>query len=163
MLITTVIIAALIALALLSRKSVYTELLIPSTEDRVWSVLMNEAGYEDWNPVLVPLNGELTLGATVRYLWKQPSGDIEINSKVVDLVENQRLHQRGGTPGVLTFDHTYTLTPQDSGVLVTQSEVYRGIGVWFWDAKQMKPAYQSVNEALAKRVIELRDSDSHNP
>ncbi|MEM7281125.1 MAG: hypothetical protein AAF438_05815, partial [Pseudomonadota bacterium] len=62
--------------------------------------------------------------------------------------------------GILTFDHRYVLTPQDEGVLVTQSEVYRGIGVWFWDAKQMEPAYQSVNDALAKRVAELHSLDT---
>ncbi len=151
--ITAIAVIAVIVLAIVSEKSVRTEVLIPTSPDKVWSVLMDEQGYAQWNPVLVPLQGEIAQGNTITYRWTQANGEaIEVNSKVINLKEYSELHQRGGTPGVLTFDHRYNLTQTGNGTLVVQSEVYKGIGVLFWDASQMEPAYQRVNEALKTRV-----------
>lgn len=154
----TMLLVLLAALAIFSVKRVSTEIIIESTPEKIWSVLMDESGYQHWNPVLLPLEGDISQGATIRYQWTQANGgSVEIDSRVMSLVENVELHQRGGTPGVLTFDHRYTLTPSKGGTLVQQTEVYRGIGVLFWDANQMEPAYQKVNEALKERVRTMRD------
>lgn len=151
--ITALAITVAIALAIFSEKSVRTEIMIPSSPEKVWAVLMDKDRYAQWNPVLVPLKGEIAQGNTITYQWTQGSGEsIEIDSRVLLLKEQSELHQRGGTPGLLTFDHKYNLSPTESGTLVVQSEVYKGIGVLFWDASQMEPAYQRVNEALKARV-----------
>lgn len=142
-----------LVVALFSQKSVKTELLVPFEPGSVWKVLMNTPEYRAWNPVLVPITGKIELGATIRYQWKQPDGHtVEVDSKVVELIENQLLHQRGGVWGVLTFDHRYQLFPVQEGTLVVQSEVYKGIGVLLWNAQQMEPEYQKVNEALLARL-----------
>lgn len=148
------IVLIVILLAFLSEKSVKTEITVPSNASSIWSVLMNTAQYKEWNPVLVPLSGQLAEGNTIRYQWNQANGEpIEIDSKVIELIENKLLHQRGGTPGVLTFDHRYELFEDGSKTKIVQSEVYRGIGVLFWDASQMEPQYSNVNKALLEQVI----------
>ena len=57
----------------------------------------------------------------------------------------------------MTFDHTYLLEAVEGGTRVTQHEEYRGIGVLFWDASWVEPAYSKVNEALRDRVAQLKE------
>ena len=156
MIVLVVVIALLVVTAVIAKKSVRTEIIIPAPVGAIWEVLMDEEGYKDWNPVLVPLKGNLTDEAVMRYSWRQANGEsLEIDSKVIEIKQNKLLHQRGGTPGILTFDHRYQLFSEEGGTRVVQSEVYRGIGVLFWNASQMEPQYQQVNEALQNRVLSI--------
>lgn len=151
--IATLIVIIVAGLAIISEKRVSTEILISSSPDKVWSVLMDERSYAQWNPVLIPLHGEIDQGNTITYQWNQANGQsTEADSRVIIKTKNSELHQRGGTPGILTFDHRYKLIPKGRDTLVVQSEVYKGIGVLFWDASQMEGAYEGVNEALKARV-----------
>lgn len=155
LLLILLILGVLGLVATFSKKSVRTEIYIPAEPNVIWEVLMATSEYQHWNPVLIPESGNIQHGAKIRYQWNQPGGQtIEIESKVLELVENRLLHQRGGTPGILTFDHRYQIHPDNSGSRVIQSEEYRGIGVWFWNAQQMEPEYKKVNEALKTRVEE---------
>jgi hypothetical protein len=73
------------------------------------------------------------------------------------LIAVKELNQSGGFPGILTFDHYYLLEKVDKGTKVIQKEDYSGIGVWFWDNSWIEPAYIKINEALKKRVLELKN------
>lgn len=148
----------ILSFTFLSRKSVKAEIFIPADASSIWSVLLNTSDYARWNPVLTPISGQIKPHSKIQYRWNQPNGQtVEIESAVIAFVENELLHQKGGTAGLLTFDHRYTLETDDAGTWVIQSEVYRGIGVWFWDAQQMESEYQKVNAALKKRVISIGD------
>ena len=141
----------------LGRKSVHTELEIPATPAMVWQVLTDTAAYRDWNPVLVPVKGELQVGSRVEYEFTQDEG----NSYVIPATVNRMnagslLNQGGGTPVILTFDHRYVLEPVDGGTKVTIHEDYRGIGVHFWDPSPVQAAYERLNAALKDRVLALK-------
>ena len=147
----------LLLLYLLGRKSVHTELVIPATPGEIWSVLMDVPGYKEWNPVLIPAEGELREGNKLKYRMIQPDGkESLVDSKVVKIVQRKLLNQYGGIPGLLTFDHRYILEPVKGGTLVTIHEDYRGIGVLFWNASWVEQAYQKANEALRDRVAQLK-------
>ena len=89
----------------------------------------------------------------------QPNGEIgEIEAEVIKIEEEKELNQYGGMWGILTFDHKYILEPVEGGTRVTQHEEYRGIGVLFWDASWVEPAYGRVNEALRDRVIDIKNN-----
>lgn len=144
-------------LAVPACKTVHTELFIPAQPEEVWAVLADGAKYEEWNPVLVPVAGELREGEAVRYRMTEPNGkESMIDSKVVRMVPNEKLNQFGGVPGIITFDHTYLLEVVAGGTRVTQHEEYRGVYVPFWDASWVEGAYAKVNEALRDRVLEQR-------
>lgn len=150
------VLVLLVVASLLSRKSVQTERVIAATPAAIWSILMDTAAYSDWNPVLIKVDGTLAEGAKMTNLVQEPgAAAVEMGSTVKKLIAEQELNQFGGLPGLLTFSHTYKLEPVEGGTRVTQHEVYRGIGVWFWDESWVEPAYSSVNEALEKRVQEL--------
>ncbi|MEM7310863.1 MAG: SRPBCC domain-containing protein [Planctomycetota bacterium] len=152
----TLVVAALLVLMWTGRKSVHTELVVPAPPEAVWAVLMDTGSYGDWNPVLVSAEGALAEGNGIDYTMRQPDGkESPISARVTSLVERQELRQFGGIRGVLTFDHRYTLEPAPEGTRVTQHEEYRGIGVHFWDASWVEPAYARVNEALGERARAL--------
>jgi len=138
--------------------SVHTEITIPAEPEMVWSVLTDASGYSEWNPVLVPIEGDLREGEKLKYQMTQPDGkQSEVTAKVKKMVVRKELNQGGGIPGILTFDHKWLLESVDGGTRVTQQEEYRGIWVWFWDASWVEPAYRNANEALKERVKYLKD------
>ena len=53
----------------------------------------------------------------------------------------------------------WLLEPVDGGTRVIQHEEYRGIGVWFWDASWVEPAYTQANEALRDRVLQIQETE----
>ena len=149
-------IVIIMPLVFLSCKAVHTEITIPADPEIIWSVLSDTPGYKAWNPVLVPIEGDLREGEKIKYQMTQPDGkQSEITARVKKMVELRELNQCGGIPGILTFDHKYLLKPVDEGTQVTQHEEYRGIGVLFWDSGWVEPAYRKVNEALRDRVAHL--------
>jgi hypothetical protein len=138
-------------------KAVHTEITIPAEPEIIWSVLTDVSEYKAWNPVLVPIEGDLREGEKLKYQVTQADGkQSPIMAKVKKMFKFKELNQGGGIPGLLTFDHKWLLEPVDEGTRVTQHEEYRGIWVWYWDSSWVKPAYRKVNEALRDRVIHLK-------
>jgi len=146
----------LMALSFFGCGSVHTSIVIPASPENIWSVLTDPAGYSEWNPVLVPFEGELRQGETVMYRMTDHNGKTsEVEATVIEMVERKTLNQFGGMRGILTFDHSWTLEEVEGGTRVTQHEEYRGIGVWFWDYSWVEVAYSRANEALQKRVLQF--------
>jgi hypothetical protein len=151
------LVCLILLLYFLGRKSVHTEITISADPEKIWSVLTDAKGYKEWNPVIVPIEGEFREGEKIKNQMKQPDGKQSVlESTVKKMIKQKEMNQYGGIPGVLTFDHKYLLEPVDGATRVTQHEEYRGIGVLFWDASWVEPAYRKVNEALKDRVIHLK-------
>ncbi len=141
------------ALALFSRKSVRAEVVIQAEPSEIWAMIVDPASYPDWNPIFVSVNGTYDEGATLDVDMKSPDGSISaVQARVKTIVLNSELNQVGGMPGLLTFDHTWTLKEVDGGTRVTQFEEYRGIGVLFWDPAWVEEAYRQANQNLKERV-----------
>ena len=64
-----------LAMALLGKKSVHAEIVIPSPPSAVWAVLTDASRYKEWNPVFVDVQGEYREDAKLTYQMKGPSGD----------------------------------------------------------------------------------------
>ncbi len=145
------------ALALFGHKVVHTEIVIPAPPAEVWAVLTDAPRYEEWNPVLVRVEGAYREGAELTNLVREPSGKESVmTSTVIRMTDERELNQFGGIRGLLTFDHQWLLEPVDGGTRVIQHEEYRGLGVWFWDASWVEPAYSKANEALRGRMAQLK-------
>ncbi len=139
--------------------TVNTELVIPAQPEKVWAVLMDEAGYNEWNPDLVPIDGEIKEGNILTYRMTDAEGkQSDVEAEVIKLEKEKVLNQFGGLTGILTFDHYYILKAVQEGTHVTQHEEYKGIWVPFWDASWVEPAYNKVNQALRERVKQLEES-----
>ena len=141
------------AAALLSHKTYRVERVINAPAEKIWAVLMNTAAYGDWNPVFVKVDGTYRAGSKVQNTFQDPSGKLfEVTNSVVTVTPDRELRQKGGMPGVITFDHQWLLQPVEGGTRVIQNEVDRGLYVWFWDDSWIIPKYTQVLEALDAQV-----------
>ena len=71
---------------------------------------------------------------------------------VKDFVRNEWLHQGGGYPALLTYDHNWRLEPVTGGTRVIQHEHYTGLYVLFWDPEPVERAYEQANANLKARL-----------
>lgn len=150
------LLAILAVAGALTRKQFEVSTVIAAPPDQVWAVLMDTEAYPDWNPVFVEVSNAYEEGGMVRNKVRDPDGKIlEMNATVRVLTPETELRQSGGVAGILTFDHRWLLEEVEEGTRVTQYEVDRGIGLWFWNSDWIEPAYQQVVERLEKRVQEL--------
>lgn len=142
--------------ALLGYKSVQEEVIVPSSPEVVWQVLTDLEAYSEWNPVFLLLEGELKQGGKVKYkVTEADDKSANISARIEKLVPNKLLNQSGGLWGLITFNHTYTLTPVEQGTKVTIFEEYTGAYVHFWDESQIAKQYKKLAQALKTRVNEL--------
>ena len=155
----SIILAVLLILFLVGKKSVHQELLIEASPDEVWQVLTHRDDMSTWNHILVPLDGELAENSTINYSFTEKEGkSSEMKAKVRKLIPNQLLNQSGGIPGILTFDHRYILQSQGAHTMLTIHEDYKGIMVPFWNPDGVEEAYGRLAEALRQRVLTLKNS-----
>lgn len=148
-----IIVLLLAVLYFLGRKSVHHEILIDARPEQVWTVLLNTDTYDDWNPVMKVLEGEVKEGNRVKYRFTQDEeNSSEIPSTVKKIIPNQLLNQGGGMPIVLTFDHKYILEDTDQGTKLTIHEDYVGIYVNFWNPAPVGEAYGRLCAAIKERV-----------
>ncbi|MCT4644409.1 MAG: SRPBCC domain-containing protein [Carboxylicivirga sp.] len=143
----------LLILASTGRKSVHAEIIIKAKPSQVWKVLMDKAAYADWNTVLVPTEGDLIEGTTVKYMFYQDENNKSvIPSKVKKITENKLLNQGGGMTGILTYNHKYMLEEVSEGTKLIIHEDYRGVGVHFWNPSPVEKAYERLCLQIKKRV-----------
>lgn len=155
-----VLVVTLLTLYLIGRKSVHAEITISASPIEVWAVLTDLEKIKDWNPVLIPIEGELKEGARVKYEFHQDeSNSSVIPATVKKVVPGELLNQGGGMAGILTFDHKYILVGIGDDTRLTIHEEYRGIYVPFWNADPVEQAYHKLAEALKERVIQLKNQD----
>ena len=149
-----------LSITLLGCASRQTEIIIPASPDKIWTVLIDTDGYKEWNPVFVPLKGRLEQveeGEILTWLYTQRGQDpIETEMKVVKFVKHKQLNQQGGIWGILNVNHNWFLDPVPEGTRVTNREEWSGIGVLFWDYSWVEPTYKEMNENLKKQVLRTR-------
>ena len=152
------ILLLIVTLSFSTSKTFRVETVVPASPEVVWNILTDTSAYPDWNPVFVEVSGTYAEGVTVNNKVKDPTGTIlEMEAFVEAFIPNKELRQSGGMPGVITFDHRWTLEEVEGGTKITQYEVDRGIGLWFWNSDWIIPSYTSVNEALADRVKKMSE------
>ena len=151
-------IGGLIIASFLTSKTFEAEITIAAPPEKIWAVLMDTGAYPDWNPTFVEVRGPYKVGTKLSLRVRKPDGAfVEMRPTLKALVPNRELHQGGGMPGVLTYNHSWTLQPVEGGTLVRQIDVDRGAFLWFWDTSWIEPSFRLPNEALARRVMDLNN------
>ncbi|GAB5518648.1 MAG: hypothetical protein RhofKO_08990 [Rhodothermales bacterium] len=96
-------------------------ILIQTEAQRIWNLLIDAAGYPDWNSTVVSIDGTIQQGETIK-LKSTLAPERVFKLKVKEMTAPQKLAW-GDAMGT----RTYTLTPQPSGVtLFTMTETIGG-------------------------------------
>ena len=141
------VVALLIVAGLLIKKSVRAEIVINASPEEVWSTITNPSTYGEWNPIFIQYEGDFAEGNTLTLQMKMGDTPTPVQVSV-----KEWLHQGGGYPVILTYDHNWHLEAVPEGTKVTQYEYYTGLYVLFWEPTPAKLLYEEGNKNLKARL-----------
>jgi hypothetical protein len=108
-----------------------TSIEIAAPPARVWSILMDFAGYPRWNPFVRSISGDVEVGASLVVSIEPPGGRAMRFRPVVIAVEPQReLRWKGKLliPGLFDGEHWFRLRPTTHDALVFEhGEQFSGL------------------------------------
>lgn len=151
------VVALLFVLALVEapRSSILTTIEINAPPASVWSVLTDVDDFSLWNPTIAELKGQLEKGAVIEHVAGYGADRIVFWPRVLVADKERELRWRGhlwDVPGLLTGEHYFLLRPTANGTLFSQGEHLSGLLLWLFDPKELAPAFEAMNVALAARV-----------
>jgi hypothetical protein len=133
-----------------------TTIEIAASPEQVWAVLTDLASYPQWNPLFREASGQLTAGGRVTLKSAHPvSGRImTVKVKVLAAEPATELRWVSSLPGIMTGEHTFTLSPASGGTRLVQAETYRGLLARFSATaiSRTQASFQSLNEAIKQRA-----------
>ncbi|GAA1612790.1 hypothetical protein GCM10009789_78800 [Kribbella sancticallisti] len=137
----------------------HTEIEIDASPEQVWQVLADRDAYPTWNPFMVSSTGELTVGSTITNVLKDTNGkETEFTPELLAVEPGKELRWIGriGFGGIFDGEHSFRIEPLEGGrSRLIQEEKFKGIAVPFTVGmlnKTIKPQFEAMNEALAKRA-----------
>lgn len=105
-----------------------TKTVIRAAPEKVWEILTNAAGYAEWNPEIVAIEGDMASGSRFHARVKIANGAIRpVSMRVTAFAPPSRMEWIGGLPiGLFTGRRLFTVAPADDGgadfrMLVTMS------------------------------------------
>jgi hypothetical protein len=135
-------------------KSFATSIWIKATEETVWTILTDGAGWVSWNTTIEKLDGQITPGAKVTVHPKGSSGRA-FPVRVSEFAPPRRMVWTGGMPlGLFKGVRTYTLTPKDGGVEFAMQEGFSGLLSPLIERSipDLQPSFDEFAAALKRRA-----------
>lgn len=142
-------------------RTVSAAVTIGAAPAEVWAVLCDLGSYHEWHPHIRQAAGQIQPGSRVVFRMAPPGRrPFTIRPQVVVAQPGAELRLLGRLPVVFSGEHTFALSPVDSGTRteVVQSEIYRGLVVPLI-GKTIAAAqseFAEVNEALRFRAEQGR-------
>jgi hypothetical protein len=141
-------------------RTVTTTVELDAPPEEIWRVLTDTAGYSRWNPFITELHGNLEVGSRIDVRIAPPGGRaMSFHPTVTDLEPGRKLAWLGHLliPGLFDGAHSFTLEPLPDGrTRLVQSEMFRGLLVWFSGhlLQNTEAGFTAMNEALRRQVTE---------
>ena len=140
----------------MQENEVRTELVIPAPIDDVWRVLVDFAGYADWNPVMeyTQVDGVHTKVKAAKGMPFERDFDGEITS-----AEPYALTSQGGDPETFFGRHRWELSVVDGGTHLVNVESFTGTmaaGVLAQTREVLVTEFDAFNQALLGVLTERR-------
>jgi hypothetical protein len=141
----------------MSKFVVHTSIEISTDSQKVWDVLKDFDSYPDWNPCLLSVTGEKSIGAI---LTISINPDYFINKRfkatLLDYSKEKgiRWYGRSRIPHFFSGNHTFRILPTASGVTFIQQEEFNGILVPLLQRmldRKTKKGFEEMNRALKAR------------
>ena len=134
------------------------EVEIDARPERIWAVVTDFGAYEEWNPFIRRISGELREGARLEVRIEPPGARATTFKPTVRSVEaNRELRWLGRLllPGVIDGEHSLRIEPLDGGrSRFVQSERFSGLLVGLVKRTLAKTdvGFEQMNTALKARA-----------
>ncbi|MFW6074479.1 MAG: SRPBCC family protein [Chloroflexota bacterium] len=143
----------------MAKRSIETSIDIDAPPEDVWTVFSNTARWQEWNPFVTSLEGEMKQGEKIKVRLEPPGGrPMTFKPKVTVLEPGSRFAWLGhlGIPGIFDGEHRFALEPLPDGkTRFHQGEAFRGLLVsplLNRMESQVTQGFESMNRALKTRV-----------
>jgi hypothetical protein len=126
----------------------------PPTE--VWAILTDLGRYREWNPLFVEAAGNLAVGQRIRLRSRHPANGrlMTVKPRITAVEPGTELRWASSLPGVISGEHSFTLSATDGGTRLVQAETFRGLLARFpgktW--ANADTSFRALNEALKERA-----------
>lgn len=155
-----VLVAALGINALRQSEHISTEIEIAAPPAAVWAALTDFKRYPDWNPFIRRITGSLKVGEELQVVFRLPSapddgaGDMAFAPTLLKVEPGRELRWRGRLwlAGLFDGEHWFRLEATGTGVRLSHGEDFNGLLLFLMDADQTRQGFETMNEALKKRV-----------
>jgi len=140
-------------------REISTEIVIQAPVEKVWQVLTDINGWNDWNPITNQASGEVFVGSELALTMRGEEGadGPKYNPAVVAL-EQPKLFEWQATMGpgfVFTNGRVFVLEKTSNGTRLTNKETFRGMLVpLFWSKlnDHVPAMLNEMNVALKNKV-----------
>lgn len=141
------------------KRAIKTTILIQSSVEEVWSVLMDVSTYEQWSPTIKPLGEFPEVNSRIKVSLTQPNGfQITMNPIILKKDANKELRWKGRmfVNGIFDGEHYFILNKVDDNTTeFIQGEHFSGLLIPFMkkliDIDTLK-GFEMFNQALKQRV-----------
>lgn len=129
---------------------------IAASPEQVWAVLADLASYPEWNHLFSEASGQLSAGERITLKSVHPVNGrtMTVKARVLAAEPARELRWRSSLPGIMTGEHSFTLTPAEGGTRLVQTETYSGLLAHF-SAKtisRFRASFQALNDAIKQRA-----------
>jgi len=112
-------------------KELKTEILINTTPQKVWAILVDFQNYHEWNPFIKSITGNVLVGSKITVRLEPPEANgMTFKPKVLVFEMNKELRWLGNLlfPGLFDGEHKFELVDNGNGTTTfKQSEKFKGI------------------------------------
>jgi hypothetical protein len=136
---------------------------IAASPEQVWVVLTDLASYPRWNPLFREASGQLSAGNKITLNSVHPVNGRTMTVKVSVLAAEhaRELRWRSSLPGIISGEHSFTLTPADGGTRLVQTENFRGLLAHF--SAKTTSRYQASTQALNDAIKQRAENGTAQP
>jgi len=129
---------------------------IAASPEQVWAILADLASYPQWNPLFREASGQLSAGNRITLKSTHPVNGrtMTVKARVLAAEPARELRWRSSLPGLMTGEHSFTLTPIEGGTRLVQTEIYSGLLAHFSSktTSSFQTSFQTLNDAIKDRA-----------
>ena len=137
------------------QQTVTTQVQIAASPQEVWAVLSDFEAYENWNPFLTSIEGNMAVGETLRiHFASKAFGDMGIYPTVLTVKPDEEFRWKGilFVPGLFDGEHFFKLEPHKGGTRFVHGESFSGLLLWAFDLNVMKDDFDAMNQEFLAEV-----------
>jgi hypothetical protein len=159
--IVTILLIILVLLFLFSKREIYTEIEIKSSEEEVWNTLVTFNEYPNWNPFIRNITGKLSTGSQLNItIYPVDADSMKFSPTLTNISKPHQLSWLGRfiMPGIFDGEHSFIITKTTKGnTRFVQKEVFQGILVPFvWG--NLEPGTRKGFYAMNKKIKEKAEA-----
>jgi hypothetical protein len=122
----------------------------------VWAILTDLDSYPDWNPLFREASGQIAVGNRISLRTVHPANGrlMTVKPKITVADPGAELRWTSSLPGIISGEHSFTLTQAGGGTRLVQAETFRGLLVPLSGKTFARSdnSFKGLNEAIKKRA-----------